>query len=243
MLPSTAHISEEIRTIYRRETDNGQMNIEMYLESLLDTLSGLEKLDILQEISEEFVDSTVSQPLLSTDAGNQLLRFISLLLGRQVDVCDVADQQLQEKLCTSLNTIFDALNDLLEAINSTLNRGDGFEETIRHVLRKQLDEPDDGQTLDTYIDQIRKSFFMSYESFKGAHMLIIDKVLEELSPANSRSKCAGGLKLGVLRKAEAFDHYTQLYESLRDWHKSGRGLEEYLRVFEKQCRGIRGSVS
>lgn len=211
------------------------VNIEMYLEKLLETLPGPEKQHVLQNITEEFVDSGGTQPILRTDAGNQLLRFISLLLGQPVDAGAMADKKMQEKLHASLNTIFDALNDLLQAINSTLNRGNGFDETIRHVLRKQLVEPGDDKPLELYIDQIRKSFFTSYESFKEAHLLIMNKVLEELNPEKSSSKCAGSLKFGALRKAEAFDHYTQLYDSLRNWHESGRGLEEYLRTFEKQC--------
>lgn len=240
-MPSTAQISDEIRTIYRQETGDGFVNIEAYLEQLLGTLPSSERLHILQNISEEFADNGEPQQLLTTDAGNQLLRFISLILGQKVGVGEVADKQLQEKLCISLNTIFDTLNDLLQAINSTLSRGNGFDETIRHVLRKQLDEPGDDKPLDLYIDQIRKSFFTSYESFKEAHLLIMDKVLEELSPEKSTSKCAGGLKFGALRKAEAFDHYTQLYESLHSWHESGRGLDEYLRLFEKQCSDVRES--
>lgn len=238
MVLSTAQISDEIRLIYRQETGSSRVDIEAYLEKLLGTMPSPERRHVLQNISEEFVDSRGAQPLLTTDVGNQLLRFVSLLLGQTIDAGEMADKRLQEKLYASLNTIFDALNDLLQAINSTLNRGNGFDETIRHILRKQLDEPGDDKPLDVYIDQIRKSFFTSYESFKGAHLLIMNKVLEELNPEKSSSKCARGLKFGVLRKAEAFDHYTQLYESLRGWHESGRGLEEYLRAFEKQCSDI-----
>ena len=235
MMPPIAHISDEIRTIYRQETGDSFVNIEVYLDKLLRTLPFPQRMHVLQNISELFVDNREAPSLLTTDAGSQLLRFMSLLLGQTVDAGEVADKQLQERLCASLNTIFDTLNELLQAINSNLNRGNGFDETIRHVLRKQLDEPGDDKPLDVYIDQIRKSFFTSYESFKEAHLLIMNKVLEELNPEKSSSKCAGGIKFGPLRKAEAFDHYTQFYESLCDWHESGRGLEEYLRAFEKQC--------
>jgi hypothetical protein len=235
MMPPIVQISDEIRTIYRQEGDTGYVNIEAYLEKLLGTFPGPERLEVLQTISEQFTASTVSQPLLSTETEDQLLRFISLLLGQQVDAGKVANKQLQEKLCASLGVIFDGLNDLLQAINGTLNRDNQFDETIRHVLRKQLDEIHDDKPLEAYIDQIRKSFFASYESFKEAHLLIIGKVLEELSPEKSINKCAGGLKFGALRKAEAFDQYTQLYDTLQAWHESGRGLEEYLRTFEKQC--------
>jgi len=235
MMPPIVQISDEIRTIYRQEGDTGYVNIEAYLEKLLGTFPGPERLEVLQTISGQFTATTASQPLLSTETEDQLLRFISLLLGQQVDAGKVANKQLQEKLCASLGVIFDGLNDLLQAINGTLNRDNQFDETIRHVLRKQLDEIHDDKPLEAYIDQIRKSFFASYESFKEAHLLIIGKVLEELSPEKSINKCSGGLKFGALRKAEAFDQYTQLYDTLQAWHESGRGLEEYLRTFEKQC--------
>ncbi len=238
MMLSAARISDEIRTLYRQDAETGLHSIEAYLEKLLGTLPAPERLTALQSISEQFVDTAASQPFLSTIAGDQLLRFISLLLGKQVGASEVTEKQLHEKLCTSLDIIFDGLNDLLQAINGTLNRDNGFDETIRHVLRKQLDERGDDKPLDEYIGQIRRSFFTSYESFKEAHLLILNKVLEELNPQKSINKCGGGIKLGAFRKAEAFDHYTQLYESLQGWHESGRGLEEFLRTFEKQCSDI-----
>ncbi len=234
-MPSIVQISEEIRTIHRQEGDTSYVNIEAYLEKLLGTFPGPERLEVLQTISQQFAASTPPQPLLSTNTEDQLLRFISLLLGQQVDAGKVVDKQLQEKLCTSLGVIFDGLNDLLQAINGTLNRDNQFDETIRHVLRKQLDEIHDEKPLEAYIDQIRISFFASYESFKEAHLFIINKVLEELSPEKSINKSGGSFKFGALRKAEAFDRYTQLYDTLKAWHESGRGLEEYLRTFEKQC--------
>ena len=184
-MPPIVQISDEIRTIYRQEGDTGYVNIEAYLEKLLGTFPGPERLEVLQTISGQFTATTASQPLLSTETEDQLLRFISLLLGQQVDAGKVANKQLQEKLCASLGVIFDGLNDLLQAINGTLNRDNQFDETIRHVLRKQLDEIHDDKPLEAYIDQIRKSFFASYESFKEAHLLIIGKVLEELSPEKS----------------------------------------------------------
>lgn len=234
-MPSIDQISEEIREIYRQEGDAGYANIEAYLEKQLGTFPGLERLEVLQTISQQFTAGKGSQPLLSANTEDQLLRFISLLLGRQIDADKVADEQLQEKLCTSLGVIFDGLNDLLQAINGTLNRDIQFDETIRHVLHNQLGETGDEKSLEAYIDQIRESFFASYESFKEAHQLIIDKVLEELSPEKSINKSGGSFKFGTLRKAEAFDRYTQLYDSLHGWHESGRGLEEYLRAFERQC--------
>ncbi len=233
MVYSIAQLSDEVRTIYRK--DNSPDGIDIYLEKRLKDLPVSEKLVIIQKISYEFALGEAQPQSASDNSEDQLLYFVSQLLGEPVETFPIDNNLLREKLQKSLETIFDALNELLQAINATISHDMALDETIRHVLKKQIDETKPEKPLGEYIGQIRKSFFTSYESFKKAHLHIMNKVLEELSPGKSLEECGGGLKFGALKKAEAFDNYTRFYESLLSWHKSGRGLEEYLRTFEKQC--------
>lgn len=233
MLLSTTQLCDEIRKIYRQGADLGPENIEAYLEQHLGSLPNQEKMEVINNVSLTFSTKRGKQPL-PRGSEHHLLRFISLLLGHPVDAQGLDDNDIQDKLCASLDIIFNSLNELLQAISGTISQEQVLDETIRHVLRKQFDETDNSRPLAEYVDQIRNSFFTSYESFKSAHLLIIENILEEINPQKSIER-TGALKFGALRKAEAFEHYTKLYATLKDWHDSGRGLEEYLRTFEKQC--------
>lgn len=230
-----AQLSKTLHDIYSKNPAAAHKPIEAYLEEQLGNLPAVEKLEMLDRLSGHIAAEKGINPTVAQGADDQLLHFLSRLTGQSLDTLDSNDPMLQERLIASLETIFAGVNDLLQAIHSTISQEDEFDQTIRQVIRHQLDEQEDNQPLTACIDQIKASFFMSYESFKLAHKHTLDKILAELDPQKSLKACSGGLKIGTLRKAEAFEHYTQAYKKIADWHESGRGQDEYLRTFEKQC--------
>lgn len=228
------NLAEHVREIYRNKPAAAGKQIERLLEDQFAGVSLAEKNEKIQDLATFFRESSGSFSVAGAGAKDELRQFVSLLLGQQIEAGEMDDHALQMQLCTSLNTIFDSLNQLLKAIQLTCNRdGHQFEETIRHVLKDQLVQDKPEGSLEEYIDQIKKSFFKSLESAQGAHKAIIKKLLAEINPERIMDQSGGGLRIGPLKKAEAFDQYNNVYGELNNWHESGRGHEEFLRTFEK----------
>jgi hypothetical protein len=228
------HLASELRALYLADPAEAQAQIEDLLNKRFDALTAGERLDEIRKLKDCFSGQNRDNGSFSAEgAGDELKKFIELLLGQRVESTDIDDMQLQEQLCSSLNSIFDSLNQLLQAMKTTFNLKDSrFDETIRHVIREQLVEEQTTGSLEEYIDQIRVSFFKSFDCSKAAYLAIMEKLLSEINPDILLSGAGGGIKLGPLKKAEAFDRYRVVYDSLHGWHESGRGLEEYLRAFE-----------
>ncbi len=238
MVPAVRQIAADLRELYQRDVERGREAIEAHLGALLADLSESEKQQALQSIAEQFEPAPDENDFLTSKSGNELLRFISLLLGKPVRVGDMNEHQVQQRLSDSLQRVFSGLNQVLQAIDSTLSPDKGFDATIRSLLVEELESPAATQPLETYIDRIRASFFTSYESSKTAHRQVVGKMLEQLEPEALLTRTGGGFKLGPLRKAEAFDRYVNVYQEIRSWYESGRGLEDYLRAFEKNCSAM-----
>lgn len=234
MAVSMTMLADELRDLYDAEPAAAREQIERLLANRFEGVPVQERLNEIRRLKDCFSGPKgSSNSSVNGDPGEELKTFISLLLGQRVEPQDLDDRQLQEQLCRSLNSIFDSLNRLLQAMRTTFNLKDSrFEETIRHVLREQLVEKDPTGSLEDYIDQIRVSFFKSFDCSKAAYGTIMEKLLSEIHPEKLLSEAGGGIKLGPLKKAEAFDRYKNVYDSLHKWHESGRGLEEYLRAFE-----------
>lgn len=234
MAASMTNLVEELRDVYLAEPAAAQEQIERLLAQRFEGLPAEERLNEIRKLKDCFGGPKNKNAAVSEGAsGDDLKKFIALLLGQRVGSKDMDDRQLQEQLCGSLNSIFDSLNQLLQAMKTTFNLKDSrFEETIRHVLREQLVEENPTGSLEEYIDQIRISFFKSFDCSKAAYKAIMEKLLSEINPETLLLQTGGGIKLGPLKKAEAFDRYKILYDSLHEWYESGRGLEEYLRAFE-----------
>ncbi len=238
MVLGARQIAADLREIYQRDGERGREAIEAHLDTLLVDRPESEKQLVLQAIAEQFEPAPDGSDFLSSKSGNELLKFISLLLGKSVNVGDVSEHQVQQRLSDSLQRVFSGLNQVLRAIDSTLSHDDGFDATIRSLLVEELECPAATQPLETYIDRIRASFLTSYESSKTAHRQVVEKMLEQLAPETILAQTGGGFKFGALRKAEAFDRYVSVYQEIRSWHESGRGLEDYLRAFEKNCSAM-----
>jgi len=225
-------LCHEIRVLYRQNRQS--KDIEAYLEERLRQLPGDEKIAALDQLSQQIALSGRDREVAAPQA-SQLLDFISQILGETLETGEFDEELLLEKFHNSMNDVFVSLNDLLRAMNTTIAPTSAFDETIRHVMKKQLHNEAPEKPLTEYIDQIRRAFFISYEAFQEAHLHVMNKVLGELQPEKSLRASGSGLKFSTLRKAQAFDNYTRLYETLEDWHNSGRGLHEFMRTFENKC--------
>lgn len=245
MVYDTSHIADNIRKLYRQNPAVASTNIEHYLEQKLTGLPIDQKLDGIQHILCQFKGSEKNEAYVADPVSKEeLTRFISLLLGQPVSAGEITSGQLQQKMRSTLQELFQALNELLQAIDCTLVGGSHMlDNTIRHIIRDQLEELDGQQTLEEYIGKIRKSFFLSYESSKQAHQQVLGRVLSELDPDTIRRQSKSGIKFGPLRKAGFFEQYEKSFRDLSEWHKSGRGLEEYLRAFEKICSDASNTCS
>jgi len=231
---SLAQLTAEISHIYESDPSMAGTGIEGLLEKRLGDLSSVEKLSLLKRLKAEF-QSSDARP-----GGNGYddisLNVFSLLLGREVSRADLSSEELLKRLAESLNTIFDALNELVSVINATLS-GQGVEEqTIRQVIGFHLGGEDQTGTLESYLGQIRKAFLVSQEAFKRAAQTKVDQILTELNPESIEAAKGGGLKFGPLRKAELYSIYEEKFRTIRKWFESGRFQEELQREFERHSR-------
>jgi hypothetical protein len=166
-----------------------------------------------------------------------LTEVFTLLLGRQVAHLDLPAPELLERLAASLNTVFDSLNRLIGAIQSTLMGGNDPDKTIRHVIGNHLDVEgvDRLKFLENHIGQIGRAFLLTQQAFKTAAERTIHKLLQELDPATIRKDPSPTLRFGPLRKAEWFETYEQKFQRCQKWFESGRFMEDLMREFERVC--------
>ena len=179
------------------------------------------------------------QPVLNARPEEEILiQVFTLLLGRHVAHLNLPAAELLERLAASLNTVFDSLNRLIGAIQSTLVRCRGPEETIRHAISDHLGSDEDRlKLLEDHIGQISRAFLLTQQAFKTAAERIVHKMLQELDPATIGKEPPKGLHFGPFRKAESFEAYEQKFQQCQKWFESGRFMEDLMREFERACEG------
>ncbi len=238
----TGQLAEEIRRIYRSDMKQAETLIEAHLEEKLMGLSVGSRPVLLQKLSEGFDADSAVVPDNEDMEDDALSRVFSLLLGREVPRADLTSSEALQRLAGSINTIFDALNQLIGVINMTLSPENSGDETIRFVIGSQLEEGGEKNSLESYLGQIQKAFLRTQQAFKNAAYVRMEEVLSELDPEKI-SAAIGGLKFGPLRKAECFDIYEKKYLSCKKWFESGRFMEAFVQEFEKSCQRLSGSAS
>jgi hypothetical protein len=234
--PSLEALAEEIRNIYSAHPDDGQSHIKMFLEKNLGDLSTKEKVASVEKLAGVFQ---------ADDAGNRavgneevLSRVCSLLLGRKVSSADSSSSELLERLAESLNTIFDTLNQLVSLIHTTLRGGGTGEETIRQVIGVHLQGEDQTESLESYLGEIKKAFWVAQEAFRKAANTKVEQVLAELDPNQLQGGQGKGFKFGPMRKAESFQMFEEKYGKVKRWFDSGKFGEEFMREFEKNAQKL-----
>lgn len=232
---SSGRLAEEIRRIYASDRLKAADIIEGFLENSLNALPVDDRLALLEKLAAQFS----ADPQDSTDSTNidreLLSRLFRLLLGRDFTQADLSSEELLERLAESITTIFDALNKLVNAINTALLGKHTGEETIRHVIGFHLDGENRLKSLENYLGQIKSAFLMAQQAFKRSAKTIVGEILSELDPDQIETDAVGGLKFHPRRKTKYFDIYKEKFNQCHKWFESERFMEALLREFERNC--------
>ncbi|WP_394707229.1 hypothetical protein [uncultured Desulfobacter sp.] len=229
--------------LFRNQKDDADISINDFLEKELGTLDLDQRMDLLEELISQFAPhrqpgiTPVQEHMASESERHALERVIRLLLGRELTTSDFHSDQLLESLADAINTVFESLNLLISAVNTTLAGKQDSDETIRQVIGYHLEGSEQAQPLEAYIGQIGKAFSGSHEASKKAALTMVSKIMSELSPEKIE-KDAGVSIFTPMRKNKCFDVYRLKFNKIQKWFESGRFMESYLREFEKNCQNI-----
>jgi hypothetical protein len=227
----------ELREIYRRDPEHAAKRIELLLSERVKSIPQAQHRDVLGKIIAALESAERDVPACRD---NEIAaRVFGLLLGKRVDPRDLSSQTMIENLAQSLNTIFNALNELIGLINKTFSGGSELaDQTIRQVIGGHIGGEENVRPLEEYLGQINHAFVATQEAFKKAAQTKVAQILHSLDPEKIAAERSGGLKIGPLRKAEDFDLLTAKIDRIRRWFESGRFMEDFLREFEKSCQTI-----
>ncbi len=227
----------DIRAVYTADPEHAPQAIDALLKTRLADRTGAEARSILSNILESLAPEAPQYDATADKA--VLTRMFSLLLGREVTADDLSSAQMLERSSQSLNTIFDALNQLIGVIDKTLSGSAGQgEQTIRHFIGSHLGGQDQTQSLEAHLGRISEAFLTTQEAFKKAAHSKVAQILQTLDPDKIAAERSGGLKFGPLRKAEDYDILKEKIDRIQRWFDSGRFMDDYLREFEKNCQGF-----
>ncbi len=230
-------LAGRIMEIFRSGGTGAASLIETHLVSSMQGLSPSERIQILDSLHSRFSEKANPQETVSEQdshgGADVYAKIFSLLLGKKVQQKDLSSQELLGKLAESLKTIFDVLNDLLNATNAVLLCESAPDETIRHVIGMHLSGENQTKSLEKYLGQIKLAILSSHEAYKDAITSKVRNVLYELSPRRMEEKCGKGLRFGALRKAELYDAYEMTFEAFTKWIESGEFMKDFMSEFEK----------
>ena len=241
---SIEQTTNEIRKIYKSDCLQAETLIETYLEEKLKEFSDSEKLMLLEKLTTEFnAESNIGVSSKYNELNNideeVLPRLFSLLLGKKVSLTDLSSTELLQKLAESLNTIFDALNQVVGVINTTFLGESTGDETIRQVIGFHLEGGEShARSLESYLGQIKKAFLIAQQAFKEAAHTEMSEILQELDPDQIKAADSGGFRFGPFQKAELFEIYEKKFYTCKKWFDSGRFMEKFLREFEKNSQKL-----
>jgi len=228
----------EIRAIYESDPFRSEALIEQYLKEALKRLSPSEGQAILEELARQFKPPRCDSEPLPNPGGEPFARLCSLLLGERISMEDLQSEALVGRLASSLNTVFDMLNQIVHVMHGTLLGEKEELETIRQIIGADLQGGHEGTSLQTYLDQIQKAFLVSHQAFQQAARTKVGEILSELDPDRIATLMEGGLRFGPLRKAGLFEIYREKYRICKGSFESGRLMNDLLREFEKVCQKI-----
>ncbi|WP_319410093.1 hypothetical protein [uncultured Desulfosarcina sp.] len=231
----TNRISSGLAAQFEADGDVSADSVEAFLKEQMAGLDSHSRIAALQSVVNRL--GNTCRPSMTGETDEEVLtRVCSLLLGRKVSMDDLSSSELLEKLAESLNTIFNTLNQLISVINMTFTGEGSPEQTIRQVIGFRLEGEGQGNSLETYLDQISNAFLTSQQSFKEAAYAKVKQVLSVLDPEQVAAEVGKGLKFGPMKKAEMFDIYEERFGKIQKWFSSGRFMEDFLREFEKNCQ-------
>ncbi len=231
-------LSKEVKAIYTSDPSRSELLMEKYLEEKLKGFPPADKIATLEKLAHQFgnEDSPIQANLIAPP--EEFSSLFSLLLGHRISSTDLCSAEFWQKFASSLNTVFDTLNQIIGVIHATLLGRKAELETIRQIIGSSLEKEGKPESLLGYLDQIREAFLVSHRAFQQAALDRMKAVLSELDPKRLEAEGKGGLKFGPFLKAELFDSYKEKFKKIGSWMDSDRFREELLREFEKNCQKL-----
>jgi hypothetical protein len=233
MKPSIENLASALREIYVHGPKSPELAFETYLAEELQGIGPDERLMVLNQLQDVFAAVHVSTP--DGLGGDLMDRLVPLLLGKDISPADLTTPELVSRLAHALDTIFNTLNDLIHLINSTFGGSPAGDETIRQIIGTSLSGEGKMQSIEEYLNQIKKAFLASQQSSKEAAWTVAGYILTELDP-KGMDQTGSAFRIGALKKADAFDLFEEKYERVRKWFESERFLLDFLGQFEKNCQ-------
>lgn len=239
-------LKRDLRAVYANNTDAGA--IKAHLNKVLADLDKNSRQEVLDRLIREFEHGAPARNRSSIAAedttqenmamgGHVLARVIKLLLGREVSQADMNTDELLENLSESIDTVFEALNQLISTVNITLVGQQDSDQTICRGIGYHIEDAGHGRTLDRCIRQIDKAFYESLKASRRATHAKVKEILNELNPENI-ARDAMVPRLNPMKKSKYYDEYVHKFEKIENWFVSGRFMESFLREFEKKCQTI-----
>jgi len=231
-------LAAEIRDLYQADPPTAPQAIKALLHLRLTDCSAEMGREVVKKVMAYFEPAAAGEVEVTADK-EVLTRVCGLLLGRKVTPDDLSSGELIQRLAQSLNTIFNALNQLIRVINTTLSGGAGQgEQTIRQFIGDHLEGEDRTQSLEAYLGRINDAFLTTQEAFKKAAQVKVGQIVQSIDTEKIAAERGGGLKIGPLRIAEDFDILKEKIDRIKRWYESGRFMEDFLREFEKNCQAL-----
>jgi hypothetical protein len=230
-------LAEEVRSLYAEDPSQALQRVQELLATRLGGYSPAEGRAVIQRLIEHFRPVQNEPGVADSEI---MTRVFGLILGRKVAPGDLTSHELLERLAQSLNTIFDALNELIGCINQSFSGGaESGGQTIRQFIGFHLEGEDRTRPLEDYLGRINQAFLTTHEAFKTAARTKVEQIIQALDPEKMAAERGGGLmKIGTLRKAQDFDMLKEKIERIQRWFDSGRFMEDFLREFEKNCQAL-----
>ena len=222
-------LANEVRDIYISDPLQAHILIEEKLRQSFEELSSEKKLKRLMELTRAFDKMNPDRENLEDAVFSKLC---SLLLGDREPGADFSSSEHLQRLAESLNTIFDKLNELVSIINMDFYNKN-TDKTIRQIINFNLKEDGHSQSLESYLEQIRKAFLVIHDAFKSAIEVEMNKLFSDLAPDNIGDEVGG---MFFSRKTKFFEIYEKKFRTHKKRFESGRFMNELLADFEKNCQ-------
>jgi hypothetical protein len=233
---SMDELAREINTLCESDPSRYELLLENYLRERLKEFTPSEKLTILEELAHRFGNGGSGSPRTLGTLPEEFLGLFSFLLGRRISSMDLSSAEFWQRVASSLNTIFDTLNQIIGVIQVNLLGRKVELQTIRQVIGSSLEKEGNLQSLQDYLDQIREAFLVAHRAFQQVALNRMTMVLSELDPERLEAEGQGGIRFGPFLRADLFDSYREKFKKIKTWMDSDRFREELLREFEKSCQ-------
>lgn len=236
--PPLQDLARTLRVLYRSNPVEAPSVIEDYLQSSLKDLDPVQKLQTVSSLRDHFLPRTATGPVEHAEPDERLLELVWRILGEDALPRARSRSESLEALADALNSVFDHLNQLVVTIQSNLLGRSMELETIRQVIRSDIEGKGKSESIQAYLDHVKEAFLIASRAYTMAARKEIEKILHELDPEQLSQSANQGLKFGFMRKGEVFEIYQEKFNQFRRWFQSERFSEEFAREFEKTCRKL-----